>query len=63
MDFNTLTILFLKFLTNIVGNWGLAIIVLTLIIRCALWPANVAQQKSMKTMQLMQTKIKLIQER
>ena len=63
MDFNTLTILFLKFLTNIVGNWGLAIIVLTLIIRVALWPANVAQQKSMKTMQLIQPKIKLIQER
>lgn len=63
MDFNTLTILFLKFLADIVGNWGLAIIVLTLIIRFALWPANVSQQKSMKKMQLIQPKIKLIQER
>ena len=52
MDFNTLTILFLKFLADIVGNWGLAIIVLTLIIRFALWPANVSQQKSMKKMHL-----------
>ncbi len=63
MDFTILTIDFLKVLANLVGNWGLAIILLTLIIRFALWPANVSQQRSMKTMQLVQPKIKMIQER
>ncbi len=63
MDFTTLTIQFLKIIADIVGNWGVAIIILTLIIRFALWPANVSQQKSMKTMQEVQPKIKLIQER
>ena len=63
MDFTALTIQFLKLLADLVGNWGVAIIILTLIIRFALWPANVSQQKSMKTMQMVQPKIKLIQER
>lgn len=63
MDFTALTIQFLKLLADLVGNWGVAIIILTLIIRFALWPANVSQQKSMKTMQLVQPKIKMIQER
>lgn len=63
MDFTALTIHFLKIIADIVGNWGVAIIILTLIIRFALWPANVSQQKSMKTMQLVQPKIKMIQER
>lgn len=63
MDFTALTIQFLKMIADIVGNWGVAIIVLTLIIRFALWPANVSQQKSMKTMQAVQPKIKMIQER
>lgn len=63
MDFTVLTIQFLKMIADIVGNWGVAIVVLTLIIRFALWPANVSQQKSMKTMQVIQPKIKLIQER
>lgn len=63
MDFTALTIQFLKVIADIVGNWGVAIIVLTLIIRFALWPANVSQQKSMKAMQVIQPKIKLIQDR
>ncbi|MCD8024424.1 MAG: YidC/Oxa1 family membrane protein insertase [Candidatus Gastranaerophilales bacterium] len=63
MDFTALTIQFLKMIADMVGNWGLAIIVLTVIIRLALWPANVSQQKSMKKMQEVQPRIKLIQER
>ena len=63
MDFTALTIQILKVLADFTSNWGLAIIVLTLIIRFALWPANVSQQKSMKTMQLIQPKIKMIQEK
>ena len=63
MDFTALTIEFLKAIANLVGNWGVAIIILTLIIRFALWPANVSQQKSMKAMQTIQPKLKMIQDR
>lgn len=63
MDFNTLTIDILKVIADFAGNWGIAIIILTLIIRAILWPFNVSQQRSMKTMQTIQPKIKMIQER
>lgn len=63
MDFTALTIEFLKAIADLVGNWGVAIIILTLIIRFALWPANVSQQKSMKAMQTIQPKLKMIQDR
>ena len=63
MDFTTLTIDFLKQLSNIFGSYGLGIIALTVIIRLAMWPLNVSQQRSMKTMQLLQPKMKAIQDR
>lgn len=63
MDFTTLTIGLLKGLANIVGNYGFAIILLTVIIRLAMWPLNVSQQRSMKMMQSLQPKIKAIQDR
>ncbi len=63
MDFTTLTIEALKFFANIVGNWGVAIIILTIIIRVLLWPFNVSQQRSMKKMQTLQPKLKTIQDR
>ena len=63
MDFTTLTIEILKSLAHIVGNYGFAIILLTVVIRLAMWPLGVAQQRSMKTMQTLQPKIKAIQER
>ncbi len=63
MDFVTLTIDVLKFFANIVGNWGIAIIILTIIVRILLWPFNVSQQRSMKTMQALQPKLKTIQDR
>lgn len=63
MDFITLTIEFLKQLSNIFGSYGLGIIALTVIIRLAMWPLNVSQQRSMKTMQLLQPKMKAIQDR
>ena len=61
MDFTTLTIDFLKQLSNIFGSYGLGIIALTVIIRLAMWPLNVSQQRSMKTMQQLQPKMKAIQ--
>ncbi len=63
MDFTTLTIEALKALASVVGNYGLAIILLTIVIRLAMWPLNVSQQRSMKMMQSLQPKIKAIQDR
>lgn len=63
MDFTTLTIQALTALSHIVGNYGLGIIVLTVIIRLAMWPLSVSQQRSMKTMQTLQPKMKAIQDR
>ena len=62
MDFITLTIKVLKML-SIVGGYGIGIILLTIIVRAAMWPLGVSQQRSMRTMQLLQPKMKAIQER
>jgi len=63
VDLTVLTIDFLKVLSNIFGSYGMGIIALTVIIRLALWPTSVSQQRSMKTMQLLQPKMKAIQDR
>jgi inner membrane protein oxaA len=63
LDFVTLTIEILKVLASFVGNYGLAIVVLTLIVRAALWPLNTSQQRSMRMMQTLQPKLKAIQDR
>lgn len=63
MDFIKLTIDFLGLLAKYVGNYGWAIILLTIIVRGAMWNLNVQQQRSMKTMQKLQPKMKAIQDR
>lgn len=63
MDFTTLTVDFLKLLNNITGSYGLAIIALTVIVRACLWPLNDSQQRSMRAMQVLQPKMKMLQER
>jgi YidC/Oxa1 family membrane protein insertase len=63
VDFITLTIKFLSVLAKFVGNYGLAIIILTVIVRGAMWHLNVQQQRSMKMMQTLQPKLKAIQDR
>ncbi len=63
MDFTVLTVEALKSLSLMVGSYGLAIILLTIAIRIALWPLNVSQQRSMKKMQVLQPKMKMIQDR
>ncbi len=63
MDFTTLTIELLKGLAHFVGNYGIAIIVLTIIVRLLMWPLNVSQQRSMRMMQSLQPKMKAIQDR
>lgn len=62
MDFTTLTIDVLKML-SIVGGYGVGIILLTIIVRAAMWPLGISQQRSMRTMQMLQPKMKAIQER
>lgn len=63
MNFTDITIELLKTLSNFVGSYGLGIIVLTVIIRLAMWPLGVSQQRSMKMMQTLQPKLKAIQDR
>lgn len=63
MDFITLTIELLKTLSSFVGNFGLGIILLTVVIRLAMWPLGLSQQRSMRIMQTLQPKMKAIQER
>jgi len=63
MDFTTLTIDALKAMSHIVGSYGLGIILLTVVIRLAMWPLGVSQQRSMKMMQTLQPKLKALQER
>ena len=63
MDFTALTVELLKVLNNITGSYGLAIIALTIIVRLCLWPLGVSQQRSMRSMQILQPKIKKMQTR
>lgn len=53
----------LNSLYDLVGSYGLAIVLLTVIIRLALWPLNSAQTRSMRKMQELQPKLKALQER
>ncbi|MBQ3312166.1 membrane protein insertase YidC [bacterium] len=62
MDFITITIEILKSL-SVVGGFGVGIILLTVLVRLAMWPLGVSQQRSMRTMQILQPKMKAIQER
>ncbi len=62
MDFTTLTIDILKSL-SVAGSYGIGIILLTVLVRLAMWPLGLSQQRSMRTMQLLQPKMKAIQER
>lgn len=63
MDFTTLTVEALKSLSMIAGSYGVGIILLTIAVRLVLWPLNVSQQRSMRTMQILQPKMKMIQDR
>ena len=64
MDFITITIDILKVLSNIAGgNFGIGIILLTIIVRSCMWPLSFSQQKSMREMQKFQPEMKRIQDR
>lgn len=53
----------LQLIEGFVGDWGLAIIVLTVLVRLALMPLTVKQTKSMYELQRIQPKIKELQKK
>ncbi len=53
----------LDFIYGLVGNYGLAIIIFTLVIKFALYPLTAKQTRSMKEMQEIQPEMKKIQEK
>jgi YidC/Oxa1 family membrane protein insertase len=53
----------LLFFQSIVGNWGVAIILITFTVKGALYPLTKAQYTSMAKMRLLQPKIKALRDR
>lgn len=53
----------LRWFFSLVGNWGLAIICLTLVVRLMVLPFNIYSYKSMKAMQAIQPQIQALKER
>lgn len=53
----------LSFIQSIVGNWGVAIMILTFIVRGAMYPLTRAQYTSMAKMRMLQPKIAAMRER
>lgn len=53
--------LLLKFIYEMIGNYGISIIVFTIVVKLLLVPLTIKQTKSMKSMQEIQPKIKEIQ--
>lgn len=56
-------LLLLKWFYGMVGNWGVAIILLTICVRFMVLPFNVYSYKSMKAMQAIQPQIQTLRER
>jgi|SoiMethySBSTD1v2_1073268.scaffolds.fasta_scaffold234601_2 YidC/Oxa1 family membrane protein insertase len=54
--------LLLKWLHGIIGNWGWAIVVMTIIIKGAFYPLNAAAARSMAKMKIVAPKLKALQE-
>ena len=53
----------LKWFNSFVGNWGVSIVLLTILVRALVLPFNLASYKSMKKMQKIQPQMKAIRER
>ena len=51
----------LDFINNIVGNYGLAIILFTIVIKLIMLPLSIKQQKTMKKSTKLQEKMKVLQ--
>ncbi|UBV43304.1 YidC/Oxa1 family membrane protein insertase [Deinococcus taeanensis] len=50
-------------LYKLIGNWGLVLVVLTILLRAVMWPLMQAQGRTQARMQIMQPKIKEIQDK
>jgi YidC/Oxa1 family membrane protein insertase len=53
----------MAYLYGVFGNYGWAIICITLIIRFAIWPLHIKSQRTMKRMSLLQPKMKELKEK
>lgn len=53
----------LKLVYDLIGNYGISIIVFTIIVKMILLPLTIKQTKSMKNMQEIQPKVKALQEK
>ena len=56
-------LLLMRFLFSIFSNWGVAIIVMTILVRLVVLPFNIFSMKSMKAMQRIQPEMNRIKER
>ncbi len=56
-------LLMLKWFYGLVGNWGVAIILLTILVRFLVLPFNIYSYKSMKAMQVIQPQMQAIREK
>jgi len=63
VDFSAITVQILKALADVAGSYGMAIVLLTVIIRLVMWPLSVSQQRSMVKTQQLAPKLKELQER
>jgi len=69
VDYGWLTVIasplfwLLKWIHNLIGNWGWAIIVLTLMIKLVFYPLSVASYRSMAKMRKVQPRLQAIKER
>jgi len=54
--------LLLKWLHSLIGNWGFAIIVMTILIKGAFYPLNATSARSMAKMKIVAPKMKALQE-
>ena len=53
----------LNFIYNIVNNYGLAVILFTILLKLIMMPYNIKQQKTMKKTQKVQEQVKVLQEK
>lgn len=53
----------MRWMHDMSGNWGVAIMLLTLVVRCVLWPVHAKSQNTMKRMGLLAPKMKELQEK
>jgi len=56
-------LIFLKYINNLVNNYGLAIIILTILIKIIFWPLGNKSYRSMKEMQKLQPKMQELREK